>query len=303
MEPVIEVRNLRKTYGTKVAVADVSLTIERGEIFGILWPNGAGKTTTVECLAGLRHADGGTVRLLGADPQRNPAAVREGLGIQLQESKLPPKLRVIEALRLYATFYADPADPEELLELLGLQEKRDTPFADLSGGQQQRLSIALALVGNPEVAILDELTTGLDPQARRDTWDLIERVRDSGVTIVLVTHFMDEAERLADRLALVDAGRIVALDTPTGLVERAGQQQRVRFRPSAPLEDRLLTALPEVTAVERSGPQLVVTGTGNLLHAVTSTLARNQVIAEDLRVEQASLDDAFVTLTSHNSDN
>src|SRR5690606_18590460 len=185
-----EISHLHKTYGDKVAVADVSLAVGRGEIFGLLGPNGAGKTTTVECLAGLRQAHAGTIRLFGADPQHDPRAVRERLGIQLQEAQLPPKLRVGEALELYASFYEHPADPAELLELLGLQDKRETAFADLSGGHQQRLSIALALIGNPEVAILDELTTGLDPQARRDTWALIERVRDTGVTIVLVTHFM-----------------------------------------------------------------------------------------------------------------
>jgi ABC-2 type transport system ATP-binding protein len=198
---------------------------------------------------------------------------------------------------LYASYYRRPARWEDLLERLGITGKRDTQYRNLSGGQKQRLSIALALVGSPTVAILDELTTGLDPQARRDTWDLVEQVRDSGVTVVLVTHFMDEAERLCDRLALIDSGNIAALDPPAGLVARAASEQRVRFRPSVPLDDALLTTLPEVSEVRHTGGQVVVSGTGDLLQAVTSVLARNQIIAQDLRVEQASLDDAFVRLT------
>jgi ABC-2 type transport system ATP-binding protein len=173
----------------------------------------------------------------------------------------------------------------------------DTAFRKLSGGQRQRLSIALALIGQPKVAILDELTTGLDPQARRDTWQLIERIRDRGVTVVLVTHFMEEAERLCDRVALIDSGRVVAIDSPAGLVEKVNAEQRIRFRPSAALADDILLDLPEVTGVSRHGSQVVVTGTGNVLHAVSSLLARNQIVATELRVEQASLDDVFIALT------
>jgi ABC-2 type transport system ATP-binding protein len=294
---VIEVNDLGKRYGETVAVDGVSFSVEAGEIFGILGPNGAGKTTTVECAAGLRSPDRGSITVLGLDPQRDRSALREQVGVQLQESVLPARLRVWEAMDLYASYYRQPADWRRLLETLGLESKRDEPYAKLSGGQKQRLSIALALVGNPKVAILDELTTGLDPQARRDTWDLIERIRDSGVTIVLVSHFMDEAERLCDRLALIDAGKIVALDTPAGLVARAATGQRVTFRPSAPLDLRLLTDIPEVSDVRERGESVIVTGTGGLLQAVTSVLARQQIIAQDLRIEQPSLDDAFVTLT------
>lgn len=294
---IIEVTNLVKRYGDHTAVDGVSFTVEQGEIFGILGPNGAGKTTTVECIEGLRTPDGGEIRVAGVDPRRDEAALRQLLGAQLQESELPDKLRVGEAMELFSSFYARPADWRELIDTLRLTDKLGTQFRNLSGGQKQRLSIALALVGNPRVAVLDELTTGLDPQARRDTWELIERVRDRGVTILLVTHFMEEAERLCDRLALVDAGRVVALDTPAGLVARVDDRQRIRFRPSAPIDHAVLTALPEVTSVERAGGQLVVTGTGNLLLAVTTVLARHQVVAGDLRVEQTSLDDAFVALT------
>jgi ABC-2 type transport system ATP-binding protein len=193
---VIEVQELHKRYREQVAVHDVSFVVEEGEIFGILGPNGAGKTTTVECIEGLRSPDGGTISVLGLDPQRDRAELRQVLGIQLQASELPEKLRVGEAVELFASFYPAPADPDELIERWGLGAKRKTAFAKLSGGQKQRLSIILALVGNPRVAILDELTTGLDPQARRDTWSAIEQIRDAGVTVVLVTHFMEEAERL-----------------------------------------------------------------------------------------------------------
>ncbi|GLZ61847.1 MULTISPECIES: ABC transporter ATP-binding protein [Micromonospora] len=297
--PVIEVTRLHKRYGDLVAVDEVSFAVEAGEIFGVLGPNGAGKTTTVECVAGLRVPDGGGVSVLGLDPRRDAAQLRQRVGVQLQESQLPDQLRVAEALEMYASFYRDPADPAELIEKLGLGAKRNTAYKKLSGGQKQRLSIALALVGNPEIAILDELTTGLDPQARRDTWSLIEQVRSSGVTIVLVTHFMEEAERLCDRIAVIDRGRVVALDTPAGLVASVAPEQRVRFRPSVPIDDRLLTDLPEVSAVQRAGSQVVVTGTGELLHAVTSVLARHQIVAADLRLEQSTLDDAFVELTGH----
>ncbi|MEH1124279.1 ABC transporter ATP-binding protein [Micromonospora sp. CPCC 206061] len=294
---IIAVENLHKRYGDKVAVDDVSFAVEEGEIFGILGPNGAGKTTTVESVTGLRRPDRGSITVLGLDPRRDRAELRQRVGVQLQQSRLQDKITVAEALSLYSSYYRRPADWRELLDGLGLADQRNTRYGRLSGGQQQRLSIALALVGSPTVAVLDELTTGLDPQARRDTWDLIEQVRVSGVTIVLVTHFMDEAERLCDRLALIDSGRVVALDTPAGLIARVGREQRVRFTPSAPLDDQLLTALDEVTSVRRSGGQVIVTGTGDLLHALTSVLARNRIVAHDLRIEQTSLDDAFVALT------
>ncbi|MFC4111153.1 ABC transporter ATP-binding protein [Nonomuraea zeae] len=294
---IIEVRNLRKQYPNHLAVEDVSFEVSEGEIFGILGPNGAGKTTTVECLAGLRAPDGGTIRVAGLDPQRDRTELRQVLGMQLQSAALPEKIKVWEAMDLYASFYPDPADWSELLDQVGLTDKRDTAFKRLSGGQRQRLSVALALVGRPRIAVLDELTTGLDPQARRDTWELVERVRDTGVTIVLVTHFMEEAERLCDRLALIDAGKVVATDTPQGLVALVGEEQQVRFRPSAPVDDSVLLALPEVREITRSGGQVVVRGSGNLAPAVTLALAQHQIVPGDLRIEQATLDDAFLALT------
>jgi ABC-2 type transport system ATP-binding protein len=292
---VIEVANLNKHYGHTVAVRDVSFAVERGEIFGILGPNGAGKTTTVECIAGLRKPDGGSIAVLGLPP--TATELRRRVGVQLQESQLPEKMTVGEALDLYSAFYPDPADRPKLAAELGLTDKLGTRFGKLSGGQKQRLSIALALIGNPDIAILDELTTGLDPQARRDTWDLIESIRDRGVTVLLVTHFMAEAERLCDRLAVIDSGRVIALDTPAGLVAKVSTDQTLRFRPSKPLDDTLLTALPQVQRVRHHGRSVEVIGDGNVVHAVTSVLAANQIIANDLRIEQASLDDAFVKLT------
>ncbi len=294
---VIEVTDLRKHYGSRQAVDGVSFAVEEGEIFGILGPNGAGKTTTVESIAGLRTPDSGTISVLGLDPRRDRERLRTLVGVQLQESELPERISVREAVELFASFYPDPADPRELIGDLGLDDQRGTAYKNLSGGQKQRLSIALALVGRPKVAILDELSTGLDPQARRETWHLIESIRDRGVTILLVTHLMEEAERLADRVAVFGAGRVIALDTPAGIVSMVDPEQRLRFRPSVPIEDRLLTDLPEVRRVERSGPIVTVTGTGNLIQAVTSVLARQQIVANDLRVEQANLDDAFIALT------
>ena len=213
---VIEVTDLRKRYGDRAAVDGVSFSVEEGEIFGILGPNGAGKTTTVESIAGLRTPDAGTIRVLGLDPRRDRERLRTLVGVQLQESELPDRMTVREALDLFASFYAEPADPRELIDDLGLADKRDTAYRNLSGGQKQRLSIALALVGRPRIAILDELSTGLDPQARRETWQLIESIRDRGVTVLLVTHLMEEAERLADRVAVFGEGRVIALDTPAG---------------------------------------------------------------------------------------
>jgi len=237
MTPVIEVTGLTKRYGGQAVVDGISFHVERGEIFGILGPNGAGKTTAVECMEGLRRRDAGQVRILGLDPKTDGRRLHQRLGVQLQETQLQDKIKVREALELYASFYPDPADWRELLDRWGLAGKRDTRFGKLSGGQKQRLFIALALVGNPEVVFLDELTAGLDPGARRATWDLIAQIRDSGVTVVLVSHFMDEVEELCDRVAILERGRIAALDTPAGLVDSAGGEYRMRFRPTAPLDD------------------------------------------------------------------
>jgi ABC-2 type transport system ATP-binding protein len=298
----IEVEGLHKRYGATVAVDDVSFSVDEGEIYGILGPNGAGKTTTVESVEGLREPDAGRIEVMGRHPRRDATRLREIVGVQLQQSQLPDKLQVDEALDLYRSFYRHPADVDGLVEVLELGAVLGTRYGKLSGGQRQRLSIALALIGRPRIAVLDELTTGLDPQARRDTWALIERIRDDGVTILLVTHFMEEAERLCDRVALIDAGRVVAIDTPAGLADGANAEQRIRFRPSEAIEDALLASLPEVTGVARRGDQVVVTGRGDVLAAVTATLTRHGGVARGLRVEQTGLEDAFVTLTGHHEE-
>jgi len=297
MQAAIEVQGLRKSYADTVGVQDVSFTVEHGEIFGIVGPNGAGKTTTVECIEGLRVPDGGQISVLGLDPGSDRSRLTQRLGVQLQDSELPERLRVGEALRLYSSFYAAPADWRELMEQLGLTPKERAKFGKLSGGQRQRLSIALALIGQPEVVVLDELTTGLDPQARRDTWALIEGVRARGTTVLLVTHFMEEAERLCDRVAVIDSGRVIALDSPAALAASAQAEQRIRFRPTSPLDDQLLRELPDVISVQRHGGQVTVTGTSNVVNAVTSLLASRNIVAEQLRVDQGSLEDAFVALT------
>jgi len=297
--PVVRVDRLRKLYGPAAGVADVSFCVYPGEIFGIIGPNGAGKTTTVECISGMRVPDSGLIDVLGLNPQGDRAAIRECVGVQLQESTLPLLIKVGEALNLFASFYRQPADAAELMDALGLTEHRGTSFRRLSGGLKQRLSIALALIGNPRIAILDELTTGLDPQARRDTWQLIEDVRDRGVTVILVTHFMDEAERLCDRVALIDRGVVAALDTPAGLAARSGGGSHLQFVPSAPFADSVLTTLPAVTAVEHVGPRVRVTGTGDLVTAVIHGLEAAHIEAKDIQVESATLDDAYVRLIDH----
>ncbi len=290
-------RHLHKTYGETVAVEDVSFSVAEGQIFGLLGPNGAGKTTTVECAVGLRRADSGQVRILGLDPARDRERLRFAVGVQLQSSALPAKLKVGELLDLYQSFYPEPADPAELAQRLGLADKRDDYYRSLSGGQKQRLSIALALIGQPKAAVLDEMTTGLDPRARRDTWDLIEQVRDGGVTILLVTHYMEEAGRLCDRVALVDRGRVVAAGTPQELAQQADATKQVRFVPSKPFDDRLLTGLAEVSGVEHHGRRVQVSGTGDLASAVIQALTAAGVTAHDVEFPSATLEDAFIKLT------
>jgi ABC-2 type transport system ATP-binding protein len=293
---VIKVEHLVKKYGEFVAVDDVSLTINEGEIFGIIGPNGAGKTTAVECISGLRVPDSGSISVSGLSPQKDRNRIREFLGVQLQESSMPPRLKVGEAVELFASFYPNPVDPNGLLEILGIGYIKDSIYKKLSGGQKQRLSIALALVGNPRIAILDELTTGLDPEARRETWALIERIRDHGVTVILVTHFMDEAERLCDRLALINHGKLVVLDTPEAIASLAGGN-RVRFVPSQPVDDKTLFAISGVVEVERKERYTTVTGTGDLAASVINSLARIGVQVSEIEARGGNLDDAFVKLT------
>lgn len=294
--PAVTVQNLVKKYGHLVAVNDVSLSIHEGEIFGIIGPNGAGKTTTVECISGLRAPDSGSISVYGLSPQKERNKIREFVGVQLQESALPPRIKVREAVKLFASFYSNPLDPDQLLEALGIEKIVNSSFKNLSGGQKQRVSVALALVGNPKLAILDELTTGLDPEARREIWSLIENMRDRGVTVILVTHFMDEAERLCDRLALINRGTVTALDTPEAIAAKAGGS-RVRFVPSQPVDDQTLRAIPGVNEIERKEKYVTVTGTGDLAGALINTLAAIGVRVSDVEARSGNLDDAFIKLT------
>jgi ABC-2 type transport system ATP-binding protein len=298
--PVVTVEHLVKKYGRKVAVNDVSFSIREGEIFGLIGPNGAGKTTTVECISGLRAPKSGSISVYGLSPQKDRNKMREFVGVQLQESALPPRLRVGEAVKLFASFYSNPQDPNELLESLGIKDIEYSPFKKLSGGQKQRLSIALALVGNPKLAILDELTTGLDPEARHETWSLIERMRDRGVTVILVTHFMDEAERLCDRVALINHGTVRALDTPEAIAAKAGGS-RVRFAASQPVDDQTLRAIPGVMEIERKERYVTVTGTGDLAGALINALSAIGVRVSDVEARSGNLEDAFIKLTKEDA--
>lgn len=295
---IIEVEHLRKVYGSTVAVDDVSFEVYEGEIFGMVGPNGAGKTTTIECIEGLRRPESGHIRVLGLDPQRDGYALRPRIGIQLQESALPERIKVWEALDLFAGFYPRAVDRRHLLEQLGLAEKQNTPFAKLSGGQKQRLFIALALVSDPEIVFLDELTTGLDPQARRAMWDLVREIRDRGKTIFLTTHFMEEAEHLCDRVAIMDHGRIVALDTPENLIRTLSADQRVVFTVDRPFEPQRLAHLPGVTRVETIAERVIVYGRAeSFVGDVVNALTQSGVRFRDLRTEQPTLEDVFLSLT------
>lgn len=296
MAAVITVDCLRKTYGDTVAVDDLSFRVESGEIFGILGPNGAGKTTTVECLEGLRSADSGTIRVLGLDPMTQAAELRQRIGSQLQDAALPGRLKVDECLELFAAFARKPVDRDVLLDRWRLQQQRRQTFDSLSGGQRQRLFIALAFVNAPELVFLDELTQGLDPQARRATWDLIREIRDGGTTVVLVTHFMDEAEHLCDRVAVVDDGRLVGLDTPQGLVDGLGLSSVVRFTTAEP-DLVWLESIDVVDSLTRRGNAVEVRGSGPVLALVASELVAHGIVPWDLRVDRPSVEDAFLALT------
>ena len=298
LKSIIEVQNLRKTYATTVAVDDISFMVSEGEIFGLLGPNGAGKTTTVECLQGLRHPDSGDIHVLGLDPRTQAQELRRRIGSQLQESALPDRIKVWEALDLFASVTPDALDWHTLLEQWGLADKRKSSFSSLSGGQRQRLFVALSLVNNPEVVFLDEMTTGLDPAARHVAWDLIRTIRDSGTTVVLVTHFMDEAEELCDRIAVVDRGKIVASDTPHGLIAEHASEVRVIFTTDRP-DLSWLDNIPDVRKVIRRGPRVEVEGSGPVLALVAAALVEHGITPSDLRVEQPSLEDVFLKLTGH----
>lgn len=298
MSSVIKVRNLHKAYGSLVAVDDISFEVEEGEIFGMVGPNGAGKTTTIECIEGLRKPDDGSVQLLGMNPVEQRRTIANHIGIQLQESALPQRIRVAEALSLFASFYKRRANIDVLLDTLGLSEKRSSSFKKLSGGQKQRLFIALALINQPSVVFFDELTTGLDPQARRSMWELVRRIREGGCTVFLTTHFMEEAERLCDRVLIIDNGKLVCLDTPEAMIRSLGIENRLVFTlPGNKLAPRL-KSLPQVSRVEQLGERVVVYGHGErFASSVVYALEDAGIDFVDLRTEQPNLEDVFLSLT------
>jgi len=291
--------DLRKCYGEMVAVDRLSLEVEQGEIFGLVGPNGSGKTTTVECLQGLRRRDGGEVSVLGLDPGTERRRLVSRIGGQLQDSALPDRIKVWEALNLFAKLAPRAADWRLLLDQWGLSEKRDSSYVSLSGGQKQRLFVALALVNAPEIVFLDEMTTGLDPSARHIAWELIEEIRDRGTTVVLVTHFMDEAARLCDRMAVMRSGRLVALDAPRTLASTYGGSTHVCFTCEESWHFDWLKQVPGVDAVRRDGAVITVYGVGPLLPFVASALVERGVIPDDLHAEPPSLEKAYLTLTGH----
>ena len=297
MTQVIEVRNLHKAYDGVTAVDDVSFNVDEGEIFGIIGPNGAGKTTTIESVIGLRKPDGGSVSVLGLDPQTEARKLGNRIGAQLQEAALPERMKVWEALDLYASFYEKTVPWEPLVEQWGLAEKRNTQFGGLSGGQKQRLFISLALLNDPQIVFLDELTSGLDPQARRATWDLIRAIREQGKTVVLITHFMDEVEALADRVAIIDHGRVIALDTPDDLIASLNRETKVLFSVPNGFKAERLEKVSGVTAVHQHNQHITISGNGPLLANVAAALAQHNIAPADLRVQQANLEDVFLALT------
>ncbi len=281
-----------------MAVDGISFEVHEGEIFGMVGPNGAGKTTTIECIEGLRRPDGGSVTVLGMDPGKDGYALREQIGIQLQESALPDRIKVWEAMDMFAAFYPRTVEWNALLEQLGINEKRRVSFTKLSGGQKQRLFIALALINDPEVVFLDELTTGLDPKARRAIWDLVLGIRDRGKTVFLTTHYMEEAERLCNRVAIVDQGKIVALDTPSNLIRSLGSEYRVVFSVRGKLDKAGFEGIPSVRKIEQVNDQVTIQGKEEgLLSGIVNTLEAGGIIFRDLRTEQPNLEDVFLTLT------
>jgi ABC-2 type transport system ATP-binding protein len=294
----VQVRDLVKHYPGVKAVDGISFDVYRGEIFGMVGPNGAGKTTTIECIEGLRCPDSGSLQVLGLDPLRDRYRLRERIGVQFQSAALPDRIKVWEALDLFAAFYQHRVDWQPLLEQLGLAEKRGAYFGKLSGGQKQRVFIALALVNNPDLAFLDELTTGLDPQARRAMWDQVRSIREGGTTVFLTTHFMEEAERLCDRVAILDHGQIVALDAPQNLIDSLKAENRVVLEVDGPFDEESLRAVPGVVRVERIGERVVVYGQEDgLVSGVVNALEAGSTGFENLRTEQPTLEDVFLALT------
>ena len=301
MDPVIRVSGIRRTYGSLVAVDDVSFDVYDGEIFGLIGPNGAGKTTTMECVEGLRTPDRGTISVLGLDPVRDVYTLQERIGVQLQQAQLQKRIKVWEAVDLWASLYRKRTiDAERLLDQLGLTEKRNAWFMTLSGGQKQRLFIAMALINDPDVVFLDELTTGLDPQSRRTIWELVRGIRERGKTVFLTTHLMEEAERLCDRVAILDHGRIIDIDTPAHLVTRHCPELGVELVTADPDADARFRQVPGVDAVSRTDDRVTIRGRGDdFVTDVIQCLSEHRIRVTDFRTVLPTLEDVFLTVTGH----
>ena len=299
--PAIRITNIRKTYGALVAVDDVSLEVNDGEIFGLIGPNGAGKTTTMECVEGIRTPDRGTITVLGLDPFRDVYKLQERIGVQLQQAQLQKRIKVWEAVHLWASLYRkQPRIGDQLLEQLGLVEKRNAWFMTLSGGQKQRLFIALALINDPDVVFLDELTTGLDPQARRAIWELVRGIRVQGKTVFLTTHLMEEAERLCDRVAIIEHGRIIDIGRPADLVDRHCPERSVVLVTEDPVAAERLEHVPHVLSVSRKDFSYTLHGTGEeFVTDIIECLSENRIRVTDFRTILPSLEDVFLKLTGH----
>ena len=301
MRPVVQVANVRKTYKSFVAVEDVSFEVYDGEIFGLIGPNGAGKTTTLECVEGLRTPDSGRISVLGLDPMRDVEMLQHRIGVQLQEAQLQKRIKVKEAVGLWASLYSrSPADGEKLLDQLGLIEKRNAWFMTLSGGQKQRLFIALALINDPEVVFLDELTTGLDPQARRAIWELVRGIRERGKTVFLTTHLMEEAEKLCDRVAIIERGRIIDMDTPENLVRRHCPERAVVLATDDVLAEERFNRIPGVEEVSSRDGRITIRGMEeNLVTEVIRCISENRIHVTDFRTVLPTLEDVFLRVTGH----
>ncbi len=296
--PVIEVSGIRKTYGSTLAVSDVSFEVSEGEIFGLIGPNGAGKTTTMECVEGVRRPDRGEISILGLNPFRDVYQLQNRIGVQLQSAQLQKRIKVWEAVDLWASLYTKTVDAKRLLEQLGLSSKRNAWFMNLSGGQRQRLFIALALINDPEVVFLDELTTGLDPQARRAIWDLVRGIRERGKTVFMTTHLMEEAERLCDRVAIIEHGKIVEIGRPQDLVRRHCPERTVLLATDNVIAEERLRTIPTVETVTCRDSQFTVEGKGDdFVTEVIQCLSENRIRVTDFRTVLPTLEDVFLKLT------
>jgi ABC-2 type transport system ATP-binding protein len=299
-DPVIRVSGIRKTYGSTVAIDEASFDVNEGEIFGLVGPNGAGKTTTMECVEGLRAPDRGAISVLSLDPFRDSYKLKDRIGVQLQEAQLQKRIKVWEAVDLWASLYPKPVNGDQLLAQLGLADKRNAWFMTLSGGQKQRLFVALALINDPEVVFLDELTTGLDPQARRAIWDLVRGIRNRGKTVILTTHLMEEAERLCDRVAIIEHGRIIDIDTPARLVSRHCPERTIVVATNDPAAPELFLAIPRVEAVtSKDGRITIRSRDSELVTDVIRCLSEHRIAVIDFRTVFPSLEDVFLKLTGH----